>query len=410
MGMGRDEHLNIIRKSSEILLIIINDILDFSKIEAGKLVLDRVPFQLRDIIEDVMVMLAPAAHDKDLDLVSLVYNDVPDNLMGDPLRLKQVITNLLNNAIKFTRTGEVVLRTSLEDDANSGSVTLRFSVTDTGAGLSRTQQKSLFDAFNQADASTARQYGGTGLGLAISKRLVEEMGGQIGLQSEPGKGSTFWFSLTSTLASLSDSDKPREELRGERIIYLEHQKTTGLALQHLLRNWGVTLERVSSPAAMRERVEQAQQEQQGFGVALIGITRHLLDSSQYRNLIYNLEVERDCRTLLLTPTMDNHDTPLASAASSHLTKPVQREILYNELVLLVHGIRITALQTCQLEDSQRLPPELQAQTRKPRILAVDDNDANLKLVLTLLQDSGLNAEGAVRFSRQIGYQLELVHS
>jgi two-component system sensor histidine kinase BarA len=181
------DHLSTIRKSSEILLTIINDILDFSKIEAGKLILDRVPFQLRDIVEEVMVMLAPAAHAKNLDLVPLVYNDVPDNIMGDPLRVKQVITNLVNNAIKFTQTGEVVLRASLEEeDTDSNRVTLRLSITDSGVGLSRAQQQSLFNAFSQADASTARQYGGTGLGLAISKRLVEEMGGKIGLESELG--------------------------------------------------------------------------------------------------------------------------------------------------------------------------------------------------------------------------------
>src|SRR5690554_4080289 len=185
------DHLNTIRKSSEILLTIINDILDFSKIEAGKLILDRVPFQLRDIVEEVMVMLAPAAHAKNLDLVPLVYNDVPDNIMGDPLRVKQVITNLVNNAIKFTQTGEVVLRASLEDeDKEANRVTLRLSVTDSGVGLSRAQQQSLFNAFSQADASIVCQYGGTGLGLAISKRLVEEMGGEIGLESELGRGST----------------------------------------------------------------------------------------------------------------------------------------------------------------------------------------------------------------------------
>ena len=142
MPRQQRDHLNTIRKSSEILLTIINDILDFSKIEAGKLILDRVPFQLRDIIEDVMVMLAPAAHAKNLDLVPLIYNDVPDNLMGDPLRVKQVITNLVNNAIKFTQTGEVVLRASLEEeDVENHRVTLRLSITDSGVGLSRAQQQ-----------------------------------------------------------------------------------------------------------------------------------------------------------------------------------------------------------------------------------------------------------------------------
>jgi len=384
------DHLSTIRKSSEILLTIINDILDFSKIEAGKLILDRVPFQLRDIVEEVMVMLAPAAHAKNLDLVPLVYNDVPDNIMGDPLRVKQVITNLVNNAIKFTQTGEVVLRASLEEEeADTNRVTLRLSITDSGVGLSRAQQQSLFNAFSQADASTARQYGGTGLGLAISKRLVEEMGGKIGLESELGKGSTFWFTLTSELTTSGEAIAPRDGLRGERVIYLEQQKTTGLAVEHLLRDWGMVVDRVASPGALQEQIEEAQKSQAGYAVAIVGITRHLLNSSQYCGLVRTLEIERDCRTLLLTPTLETHDTPLSGLASGHLTKPVYRDSLYDELLLLVHGIH-----------SGGRAPEYETSANRvttanvPRVLAVDDNDANLKLVMTLLEDCQLEAESA----------------
>lgn len=385
------DHLSTIRKSSEILLTIINDILDFSKIEAGKLILDRVPFQLRDIVEEVMVMLAPAAHAKNLDLVPLVYNDVPDNIMGDPLRVKQVITNLVNNAIKFTQTGEVVLRASLEEEEmDSNRVTLRLSVSDSGVGLSRAQQQSLFNAFSQADASTARQYGGTGLGLAISKRLVEEMGGKIGLESELGKGSTFWFTLTSELASSGEAIAPRDALQGERVIYLEQQKTTGLAVEHLLREWGMVVDRVASPGALQEQIEEAQKSQAGYAVAIVGITRHLLNSSQYCGLFRTLEVDRDCRTLLLTPTLETHDTPLSGLASGHLTKPVCREALYDELLLLVHGINSAGRTTVEFQGAVRRP----ATGKVPRVLAVDDNDANLKLVLTLLEDCQLDAEGA----------------
>lgn len=385
------DHLNTIRKSSEILLTIINDILDFSKIEAGKLILDRVPFQLRDIVEEVMVMLAPAAHAKNLDLVPLVYNDVPDNVMGDPLRVKQVITNLVNNAIKFTQTGEVVLRASLEDETpDSNRVTLRLSITDSGVGLSRAQQQSLFNAFSQADASTARQYGGTGLGLAISKRLVEEMGGKIGLESELGKGSTFWFTLTPELSAAADTSAPKDALRGERIIYLEQQKTTGLAVEHLLRDWGVAVQRVSSPAALVEHVEEAQRKQEGYAAAIIGITRHLLNSSQYCNMVRSLEVERDCRTLLLTPTLETHDTPLSGLSSGHLTKPVCRDAFYDELLLLIHGIQASNRGAGEVS----LPLRSSGPSRVPRVLAVDDNDANLKLVMTLLQDCRLEAESA----------------
>ncbi|KEF31061.1 BarA sensory histidine kinase [Marinobacter nitratireducens] len=385
------DHLSTIRKSSEILLTIINDILDFSKIEAGKLILDRVPFQLRDVVEEVMVMLAPAAHSKNLDLVPLVYNDVPDNIMGDPLRVKQVITNLVNNAIKFTQTGEVVLRASLEEeDTENNRVTLRLSITDSGVGLSRAQQQSLFNAFSQADASTARQYGGTGLGLAISKRLVEEMGGKIGLESELGKGSTFWFTLTSELSASGETVAPKDALRGERVLYLEQQKTTGLAVEHMLRDWGMTVDRVNSPATMQEQIEEAQKSQAGYALAIIGITRHLLSSNQYCNLLRALEIERDCRTLILTPTLETHDTPLSGLASGHLTKPICRDALYDELLLLIHGINAGG----RVLPEATTPLNTLPAGAVPRVLAVDDNEANLKLVMTLLRDHQIDAEGA----------------
>ncbi|OEY66911.1 ATP-binding protein [Marinobacter sp. X15-166B] len=392
------DHLNTIRKSSEILLTIINDILDFSKIEAGKLILDRVPYQLRDIIEEVMSMLAPAAHHKNLDLVPLVYNDVPDNVLGDPLRVKQVITNLVNNAIKFTQTGEVVLRASLDSDGDadgqpdavdSHRVTLRISITDSGVGLSRAQQQSLFNAFSQADASTARQYGGTGLGLAISKRLVEEMGGTIGLESELGKGSTFWFTLTCDLSAKRDAPPSRDALQGERVIYLELQRTTGLAVEHLLNNWGLVVDSVKSPEELLERVALAQQQQAGYALALIGLTRHLVNSSQYAKLVRTLELEHDCRTLTLTPTPDSHDSPLTDLASGHIIKPVCRDAFYDELLFLIRGVGYNAYPAPGPSRWER--PETDP---TPRVLAVDDNDANLKLILTLLDDNRIRTEGA----------------
>jgi two-component system sensor histidine kinase BarA len=357
-----------------------------------------------------MVMLAPEAHGKNLDLVALVYQDVPDNIMGDPLRVKQVITNLVNNAIKFTQTGEVVLRASLEDeDPDNQRATLRLSVADSGVGLSRAQQHSLFNAFSQADPSTARQYGGTGLGLAISKRLVEEMGGEIGLNSELGKGSTFWFTLNPELSTLSNNEAPRDALKGERVIYLEHQKTTGLAVEHILRGWGITVDRVETPAELLSQVEQAQADQKGYAIAMVGITRPLLHSNQYRGLIHTLEADRDCRTLLLTPTLDTQETPFSGIPSSHLSKPVRRDALYDELLLLIHGID-TREPTPQ-SPTLALPG---SRNNTPRILAVDDNEANLKLVLTLLEECELKAWGATSgfealvLARQMPFDLVLM--
>lgn len=383
------DHLNTIRKSSEILLTIINDILDFSKIEAGKLVLDRTPFRLRDTIEEVIVMLAPAAHDKNLDLVPLVYNDVPDAIMGDPLRIKQVITNLINNAIKFTQSGEVVLRAMLDEDDSNGA-RIRISITDTGVGLSQNQQQTLFHAFNQADPSTARQFGGTGLGLVISRRLVEEMGGEIGVESELGKGSCFWFTLPADVASEHDGQPVREGLEGERVLYLEYQETTGLATENLLGEWGMEVRRAATPAEVIEAVEEAQTGERGYAVVILGLARHLLHSNQHRELVRTLEYECDCRVLLLTPTLNEESSSLVELVSGHLTKPVRRERLFEKLYQLVHGQEPENM----IRQPQDRMPTLSPDSDSPRVLAVDDNEANLKLIVTLLQDLNLTVQGA----------------
>ena len=378
------DHLNTIRKSSEILLTIINDILDFSKIEAGKLVLDRTPFQLRETVEEVLIMLAPAAHEKNLDLAPLIYTDVPDAFMGDPLRIKQVLTNLVNNAIKFTQHGEVVVRVMLDEDARDDE-RIRISITDTGVGLSESQQESIFNAFNQADASTARQYGGTGLGLVISRRLVEEMGGEIGVDSELGRGSSFWFSLPLEASGASETD-PEPPLTGESVLYLEYQETTGLAITSLLRESGVAVTQASDPQAVITRVQSAQAEGHGFALVILGVARHLLHSNQHRELIRTLEYECDCRVLLLTPTLNEDTSPLVGMASAHMTKPVRRTFFQQRLRQLIQG-------TDDPPDQPRAPAPLPTdspQDTNARVLAVDDNAANLKLVTTLLREFSLH--------------------
>ncbi len=190
------EYAQTVRSSGEHLLMVINDILDFSKIEAGKVKLEEIDFDLRVVVEDLASLLAERAHAKGLELIGLVEYDVPTDLIGDPFRLRQVLTNLLGNAIKFTDEGEVVLHTSLIGDPDGDDPTVvRFDVSDTGIGMTDEQREKLFRSFSQADASTTRKYGGTGLGLAICKQLVELMGGEIWVESARGKGSTFSFTV-----------------------------------------------------------------------------------------------------------------------------------------------------------------------------------------------------------------------
>ncbi len=398
LSQQQKDHLTTIKKSSEILLTIINDILDFSKIEAGKLILDRTPMKIREIIEDVMTMLAPTAHSKGLDFVPLIYSDVPNNIIGDPLRVKQIITNLVNNAIKFTQSGEVVLRAMLEEQKDN-RVTIKISVSDTGVGLSRVQQQSLFNAFAQADASTARQYGGTGLGLVISKRLIEEMGGEIGLDSELGKGSIFWFTLMSEIAVNVQPEAKLDALSGERIIYMEDQPTTALAVQHMLTNLGAHVKQVDSPTALLKGVIEAQENREGYAAAIIGINRHLMGSSQYKQLLSELEYNRGCRTLLLTPTLDHNHQPILGLVSARLTKPIIYHRFYSTLLKLINGDTIehehddhftSKINEEPLTDSNTALININHQGPIPTILAVDDNDANLKLVEVLIKELGIN--------------------
>src|SRR5206468_2333804 len=229
------EYAEMVRRSGEALLAIINDILDFSKIEAGKIDFEDTDFELRVTVEDVLELLAERAYGKGLELAYLPHASMPAWVGGDPGRLRQVLTNLVGNAVKFTESGEVVVHGSLVEETDHDAV-IRFAVTDTGIGIAPEARGRLFQSFSQADTSTTRRYGGTGLGLAISKRLVEIMGGSIGVESRPGTGSTFWFTVrlpkrpvppTAVRADLA-------ELRRLRVLGVDDNATNRALLLVLL--------------------------------------------------------------------------------------------------------------------------------------------------------------------------------
>lgn len=380
----QQDYLDTILKSSEGLLAIINDVLDFSKIEAGKLVLDHIPMNLREAIEDVLTMLAPLAHDKNLELVSLIYSDVPINLVGDPLRLKQIATNLVNNAIKFTESGNIIVRVMLENTKENQSV-LKISVTDTGIGLSNEDQKAIFQAFNQADTSTARRFGGTGLGLVISKHLVEQMGGEMGLESEPGKGSTFWFTVRADHNKRAAPTENISHLRGCRLALFDANPIARLSVRHLLEHWHMDVEEIEIFDELLAHLEAAKHQQQPFELVLIG----LQPSSDMEALPPTLEqIKRlGCKPIVMASTSANiaYQNLLENHAAGHLAKP----ICYEKLKAILGEVLVGQNQHAFDFDQTPEQPPVTEVHRAPKILAVDDNLANLKLVCALLDDLGV---------------------
>ncbi len=380
------EYAETVLQSADSLLKIINDILDYSKIEAGKLELEAVAFNLRDNVGDTLSTLALRAHQKGLELANHIARDVPDALIGDTLRLRQVIVNLVGNAIKFTEHGEVVVHVELAE-ARAADVCLRFAVSDTGVGIPPDKQQTIFEAFSQADSSTTREFGGTGLGLGIASQLIGRMGGRIWVESEAGKGSTFAFTARfgRRAQQTDDSAQIIVNLQSLPVLVVDDNATNRRILQEMLSHWGMHPTTVESGAqALRE---MARAKESGESYRLVLLDAHMPQMDGY-TLAARIKANPDWAgaTILMLSSgrlSGELDRSQDSGIAMYLTKPIKQSELLSAIVNILSTP--TAEAKPALVTSARSLPE---HWRPLRILLAEDNPVNQRLAIRVLEKRG----------------------
>ncbi len=386
------DHLHTIERSANNLLAIINDVLDFSKLEAGKLILESIPFPLRNTLDEVVTLLAHSSHDKGLELTLNIKNDVPDNVIGDPLRLQQVITNLVGNAIKFTERGNIDVLVEKRAISNT-KVQIEVQIRDTGIGIPERDQSRLFQAFRQADASISRRHGGTGLGLVITQKLVNEMGGDISFHSQPNRGSTFWFHINLDLNPNVLSDRPVMDcLQGKRLAYVEPNTAAAQSTLDVLST--TPLEVVYSPGFSSLPVEHYDILLMGIPVTFTGeLTMQQERLAKAASMTDYLLLALPCHAQINAEEL-KHD-----GAAACLLKPLTATRL---LPTLTEYCRLNYHVAPIVADESKLPMT---------VMAVDDNPANLKLIGALLEDQVQHVElcesglQAVELAKQMQFDL-----
>ena len=379
-------YLETVKSSGNALLSLINDILDFSKIEAKKLDLEEIPFVLRDDLGDCIETLAFRGHAKGLEIACHVKPDVPDHLIGDPGRLRQVIVNLVGNAIKFTHAGEVVVHVGARERRDD-HVVLAFSITDTGIGIPKDKQSRMFEAFEQADASTTREYGGTGLGLAISKQLVELMRGDIGVESEIGKGTTFRFTARFKLQPkpTADGDGQPDYLQGLRVLVVDDNETNRFILQEITNVWGMKPTAATSVDEAIAALEKAQSNGQPIQLVLTDMYMPRRDGFALIEWLRARPEHADVRVMILSsgPTAEHRARAKELHVASYLTKPVRQSTLFDAIA--------TALGPAKLLPAARAPapaPEPGRAVRPLQILLAEDNPVNQMTATTMFEKLG----------------------
>jgi PAS domain S-box-containing protein len=382
------DYLRTVQSSAYHLLDIINDILDFSKIEAGKLTIDNIDFNLRLTVEAVADTLAAQAAGREVEIVCLVHHEVPSLLKGDPSRIRQILLNLGGNAIKFTHKGEVVIWAELKEETKD-KATVKFMISDTGVGIPREKQEMIFEKFTQADGSTTRIYGGTGLGLSISKRLVELMGGEIGVESEPGKGSTFWFTVTFEKQQRKEREttgKVTVDIRGLKVLVVDDNRTNRKILIKMLEGFGCRAEEAEGGAEAIEILKRAKYTGDPFKIVFVDMMMPGMDGEHTTIIIKNTPEIRDTAVIILTSLGGRGDVMHLRelGCNGYLIKPVKQSLLKDTIITIIGG-----------KDREDLSGEIvtrhsitEKKFQDVRLLLVEDNPVNQKMTAAMLRKAG----------------------
>ncbi|MDZ4860337.1 MAG: PAS domain S-box protein [Candidatus Hydrogenedentes bacterium] len=386
------EFAQMVRTSGEALLSVVNDILDFSKIEAGKMELESIEFNLRAAIEQIGDICAPRAQEKGIEFTILIHHGVPDFVKGDPGRIRQVLLNLASNALKFTERGEIVVSAELEARESSLAM-LRFEVSDSGIGIAESRLPFLFQPFTQADSSTTRKYGGTGLGLTISKRLCEAMGGQIGVKSEVGKGSTFYFNLRAEIVQGPEKQAPLslDALAGLRVLVVDGSATARKVYREQLRNWGVAVEEVTDTDAAYDKLRASATNAVPFAVALVDSAQPRTDAVAFAERVKEDPVVNRVRLILITSWPKRGDAAKMAKRgyAAYLSKPVKRDHLLEAIAAVATRYDKATGSIPGLVTQHTI---MEAARQRVKILLVEDNLINQKVASRMLERLGCRCD------------------
>jgi PAS domain S-box-containing protein len=387
-------YANNIRDGAKLLLTVINDILDFSKIEAGKLELELVDFDPASVVESTCELLTPAARSKRVSLMARIESSVPEQLRGDPERLRQILINLTSNAIKFSTHGEIIVRAQMES-VHGGTANMRFSVSDQGIGISDQQQALLFNPFVQADGSISRRFGGTGLGLSICKRLIELMHGQIGVDSSADRGSTFWFVVPLEIRVQSPITTVREELHDLKILVVDDESQSGEILHSYLLSWGMRSSSVASSKEALKSLRQAYVNGEPYKAAIIDYILPDQNGIELATEILNDAALSSTKLILLTA----YDAPglstdaIASGFQGYLTKPVSRAHLKESIINV-------------LSSSERIISRSAAEVQ----LKTTNKKTRRSEVLLIAEDYPVNQQVAQLYLEQLGFASDVANN